>query len=419
MARLTEDRFAALDQRLAAADAVLAATAPHTGYLRQPVHTAYVPADRFHPDVVVEWGRQAVELMAAHAPFAGALSHATGVDDRHAIEVYTRVRAKLDREPVEDLRIDFEDGYGSRPDAIEDAAACGGARGLAALVLAGGCPPYVGLRIKSLEPATRRRGLRTLDMFLDSLLGAVALPTGFVFTLPKVSQVDQVTAMVEVCEWLESVYDLPAGRLRFELQIELPAAIVGSAGITAVAPMIHAAGGRCAGLHFGTYDYTAACGIAAAYQGLDHPAADHAKAVMQVAAAGTGVPVVDGSSNVLPVGGTGAVHAAWRLHAGLVTRSLGRGYYQGWDLHGGQLVSRYAATYAFYRDGLPAASGRLAGYVGRESGAVLDEPATARALAGFLLRGLDCGALDDTEVAEQAGLDRASLTKLASGGTGG
>jgi len=65
--------------------------------------------------------------------------------------------------------------------------------------------------------------------------------------------------------------------------------------------MLHAAAGRCAGLHFGTYDYTAALGISAAYQSLEHPAADHAKAVMQVAAAGTGVPVCDGSTNVLPV----------------------------------------------------------------------------------------------------------------------
>jgi hypothetical protein len=162
------------------------------------------------------------------------------------------------------------------------------------------------------------------------------------------------------------------------------------------------------GLHYGTYDYSAACGIAAAYQAMDHPVADHAKAVMQVAAAGRGVRLSDGSTNVLPVGDPDAVHAAWRLHARLVRRSLERGFYQGWDLHPAQLPTRYAATYAFFRDGLPAANARLSAYLERRASGVLDEPATARALAGFVLRGLDCGALDPSDVE----LDRAMLERL-------
>ncbi|MDT4972797.1 MAG: hypothetical protein QOG22_2940, partial [Pseudonocardiales bacterium] len=165
-----------------------------------------------------------------------------------------------------------------------------------------------------------------------------------------------------------------------------------------VARMIHAAAGRCAGLHYGTYDYSASLGIAAAYQSMEHPAADHAKAVMQVAAAGTGVPVCDGSTNVLPVGDTAAVRAAWALHARLVRRSLERGYYQGWDLHPAQLPTRFAATFAFYRDGTPAAAARLRAYRERQSSGILDEPATARALADFLQRGVDCGAVDPLPV---------------------
>ena len=89
------------------------------------------------------------------------------------------------------------------------------------------------------------------------------------------------------------------------------------------------------------------------------------------------------------------MHAAWALHARLVRRSLERGFYQGWDLHPAQLPTRYAATYAFFRDGR-AGRGRPAAALpgpARPAGS-LDEPATARALAGFLLRGLDCGALD-------------------------
>jgi hypothetical protein len=264
------------------------------------------------------------------------------------------------------------------------------------VVRAGIGTPFVGIRCKSLEAGTRRRAIRTLDIFLDALGG---LPDGFVVTLPKVSAVEQVAAMTVLC-----------GRLgvRFEVQIETPAAVLGPDGTATLARFIDAAQGRLVGLHYGTYDYSAACGIAPGYQALDHPVADHAKAVMQVAVAGTGIRLSDGSTNVLPVGDTEAVRAAWRLHAGLVRRSLERGFYQGWDLHPAQLPTRYAATYGFFRDGAPTAVSRLDGYLARRSGGILDEPATARALAGFLLRGLDCGALDPTEVP----FDRTTLEAL-------
>ena len=169
-------------------------------------------------------------------------------------------------------------------------------------------------------------------------------------------------------------------------------------------------------MHYGTYDYSAALGIAARYQSMEHPAADHARAVLQVAAAGTGVRLSDGSSNVLPVGSPDEVRAAWRQHARLVRRSLERGFYQGWDLHPAQLVSRYAATYGFFRAGLAVACDRLAGYASRAASGVLEEPATARALAGYLVRGLDCGAVGADEVAARAGLDRAALTVLSRAG---
>src|SRR5262249_54422985 len=155
-------------------------------------------------------------------------------------DVEEQVEAKLRREPVEDLRVDFEDGYGVRPDAEEDAAARAAAAALPAEGLL-----CCGLRIKSLEPATRRRGVRTLDVFLDA---AESLPDGFVVTLPKVSAPDQVSALVTVCERLEQVYGLAAGRLRFELQIEVPQAVLAADGTATVAQMIQAAEGRCAGL---------------------------------------------------------------------------------------------------------------------------------------------------------------------------
>lgn len=373
-----------LDAALADDDAKRARDYPGTGPGPQPVHTVYVPADRVSAKTPAEWGAVALAALDEHGPLPDFDESITAL-----------VRAKLAAQPIEDLRIDLEDGYGIRSDEAEDVDARAAAGALVAMLAAGAAPSYSGVRIKSLEAPTRRRALRSIDLFLDTALAAGPLPAGFRVTLPKVTSVQQVTSMVELCLALEQAHDggLDAP-LRFELQVETPQAIIGPDGTALVARMIHAAAGRCAGLHYGTYDYSASLGIAAAYQSMEHPAADHAKAVMQVAAAGTGVPVSDGSTNVLPVGDTAAVRAAWALHARLVRRSLERGYYQGWDLHPAQLATRFAATFAFYRDGAPAAAARLRAYRERESTGIMDEPATARALEGFLRRGVACGAVD-------------------------
>ena len=394
----------ALDRDLAAVDATPAADHGDGG--RQPVHTVYVPADRFGERTAAEWGTAAVEALDRHGDRLAA--EVDGVDGA----ILARVREKLEREPVEDLRVDFEDGYGARPDADEDAAAVAAGRALAAAVTSGAAPPFTGIRFKCLEAATRRRGLRTLDLVLGTLVDHGGLPAGFVVTLPKVSAVEQVTAMVKVAEALEDAHGLTSGSLRFEIQVETPQAVLGPDGTALVARMVHAADGRCTGLHYGTYDYSAALGIAAEHQSMAHPAADHAKAVMQLAVAGTGVRLSDGSTNVLPTGDADAVLAAWRLHAGLVRRSLERGFYQGWDMHPAHLVTRYAAVFAFFRGGSAGAAARLRAYRERSGSGFLDEPATAAAMAGFLLRGLDCGALDAAEVVDASGADRAALAAL-------
>jgi len=413
---LEPEDFAAIDAVAAPADAMLAASGasgePGESVVRQPVHTVYVPADRVaaEPDgrLALSWGAAARAAIDAHAPTALALAGATGLAPDVVEAVWPRLLDKLATEPIEDLRVDLEDGYGTRPDDIEDADAIASAQALVAATQAGVAPPYLGFRIKSMEPTTRHRGLRSLDLALG-VLARLGLPSGFVMTLPKVSAVAQVDAMAVACGRLEERHGLGAGRLRFEVQVETPAAVIGPDGTATVARIVHAGEGRVSGLHFGTYDYSAAVGIAGPYQSLEHPVADHAKAVMQVAAAGTGVALSDGSTNVLPVGDRQSVHTAWRLHARLVRRSLERGFYQGWDLHPAQLPTRFLATYVFFRAGLEPALQRLQAYVEGVGGGTLDEPATARALAGFVLRGLHCGAVAEAEL----GIDPARLRALA------
>jgi citrate lyase beta subunit len=238
-----------------------------------------------------------------------------------------------------------------------------------------------------------------------------------VLTFPKVTDVAQVRALVELLALLEERLELPAGVLRFEIQIETTQSIVDGEGRLSIPRFIAAGEGRVSGLHFGTYDYTAACGLAAAEQHLAHAACDFARHVMQVSAAGTGVRLSDGSSNILPVGGADAVREAWRTHFGLVSRSLAHGFYQGWDMHPAQLVTRYAANYVFYLRHAESDARRLRAYVdshgGTASTGVLDEPATAQALAMSLRRALDCGALEPADVERLCGLSETELGALA------
>lgn len=406
---MTDGLDAGLDELLASTDAAVAARAAADAELtdgaeRQPLHTVYVPADRYGPDTAATWGKQARAALDAHASDPD-LADVLGIEPSLLAETLPRVAAKLAWGPVEDLRIDFEDGYGHRGDAEEDSAAAVTAT---ALAFTRAATAGAGLRIKSLEAPTRARAVRTFGGFLAAYAAAGGDPAGVVVTLPKASSPEQVRALVLVCERLEATHCLAPGALRFELQIELPAAVLGTDGTATVARMLTAASGRCVGLHYGTYDYSAALGITPAEQRADHPAAEHAKAVLQLAAAGRGVRVVDGSSNLLPVGDRGAVLGAWRVQARIVRRALAWGIAQGWDLHPAQLPCRYLVTFAFLRVGAPAARDRLAAYRMRAAAGVLDEPATERALVAYLRRGVQVGALDPGE----AGLD-------TSGGSGG
>ncbi|WP_327144963.1 DUF6986 family protein [Nocardia sp. NBC_01327] len=371
-----------IESRLQAVDSELAQRYPGDR-AGQPIHTVYVSAADATPELPREWGATAVELAGKHS---AVLTELAGE------EVLSRALTALRRRPIQDLRLDFEDGYGTRGDEVEDRDALRAGAVLAAL------PAEVvsrGIRMKGLTTLEWARAVRTLEKVLE---GASGVPAGFVFTIPKIRSADQAEAAVLLCQAIESAHGLPEQSLKFELQIESPQAVIAADGTATVAQAIHRSAGRCTGLHYGTYDYSAACGIAPQFQSLEHPVADHAKAVMQAAAAQTGVWVCDGSTQVLPMGTDDEVRAALARHYRLVTRSLERGYYQGWDMGAGHLATRWLATFAFYRTALEVAAPRIGRYLDRQGGAVVDEPATAQALATVVLRGLDCGAFDPDEV---------------------
>jgi citrate lyase beta subunit len=396
---------------------------------RQPVHTVYGGAHLFRSDAAAKLGALALRALAEYAREPGDLARAIGLPEALAPTIHARIVEKLRREPVEDFRADFEDGYGNRPDEEEDGHAEAAAREMASGMAAGTLPPFIGIRIKPFTEELRERSVRTLDLFLTVLIRETGgrLPESFVVTLPKVTIPEQVAALAELFDLLEPALGLPAGSLRLEIMIETPQSILDESGRSNLPLLAEAARGRCVAAHFGTYDYTASCNITAAYQAMDHPVCDFAKHMMQVAFAGTGIWISDGATNVLPVpphrGGQGsapltseqieenraAVHAAWRLHAGHVRHSLTGGFYQGWDLHPAQLVTRYAAVFAFFLEGLDAASERLRNFVDKAAratlvGEVFDDAATGQGLLNYFLRAVNCGAITEEEALERSGL---------------
>lgn len=430
--KLERSTLADIDSLLVDTDNLLTTSYPGERDVRQPVHTVYVPGHLSAPDLTRSWGEQALEAVDANGGMlqlaervitasrreagskAGRETASLHQVAREADLLAEAVTKKLQREPIEDLRLDFEDGFGDQGDEAEDRWAAQAARDAVKALSGPAAPAFFGIRFKCMEAGTRARGLRTLDLFLAEVIAAHgSLPARLVLTLPKVSTVDQVRAMVLACRSLEAQHGLDEGALTFEIQVETPQLILGTDGTVPLAPALHAGGGRVTSLHYGTYDYSASMGVAAAYQAMDHPVADFAKNQMMLAVAGTGVHLSDGSTNILPLGEKEEIQHAWSLHAGLVRRHLKRGIYQGWDLHPHQLPTRFLATFSFYREGGAKAAQRLRSYVFKEDSTVLDEPATARALARYLSRGLECGAHTEEFVTTRTNLSLSELAAVA------
>ena len=428
---------------------------------RQPVHTFYGGAHLFKSDSAPRLGKVAERAMAEYAPdfvvFAQAIglpgvdelpdvlsyahdlkarleSDPDAVREEHkaawlAHTIYSRVQEKLRREPVEDFRIDFEDGYGNRPDAEEDGHAESAAIEVARGMSAGTLPPFIGIRIKPFNEELRARSMRTLDIFVSTALDQTdgKLPENFVVTLPKITIPEQVAALADLFDLLEKRNGLAPGSLKMEMMIETTQSIIDSEGRVNLPMLLRAARGRCTAAHFGTYDYTASCSITAAHQHMMHPLCDFAKQMMQVSFAGTGIWLSDGATNIMPVaphraaeGATltpdqidenrAVVHRAWKLHYDHIQHSLVGGFYQGWDLHPAQLPTRYAAVYAFFLESLDAASERLRNFVEKAAkatlvGDVFDDAATGQGLLNYFLRAINCGAITEGE-----GLRLTSLT---------
>lgn len=394
--------LAALDD----AEEAFAAEHPGAAGGRRPVHVLYGGADRFRAETAAKMGKLAGEAFARLLPDAAALARVLGMAPALAEAVRPRVAEKLAREAVEDFRIDFEDGYGPRADAEEDAHAVGAALETATGLARRSLPPFLGIRVKPLDRASMARSARTLDLYLTALLEEThgRLPSGFVLTLPKVAFPQQVLALSDLLERIERAHVLRSGSIGVELLVETPTALVSPDGAVAPRMLVEAARGRCVGLHLGPYDMTASVGVDAGGQSLDHPACAFALRLAAAAVSGTGVELSDGPVSTLPLGeDRPAAEAALALHYRQVRRALAEGVHRGWDLHPAQLGTRYAAVYAHYLENLPAARERYARFAEGQAkavaaGTVFDDAATVRGLTNFFRQGRACGALRADDV---------------------
>ncbi len=416
---------------------------------RQAVHTVYGGANLFKSDTCIKMGETALNSLRNYAPDFVALAnvlklrgyeHLPGsikeieqltrkLDSMSeaarkqenawlAYSVYNKMIKKLETEAVEDFRIDFEDGFGNRPNEEEDATAIKAANELALGMQQKTISPFIGIRIKPFTEDLKARGTRTLDLFLTELLSKTGgkLPDNFIVMLPKVVIPEQMTTMVRLLELIEKANELAPGTLKMETMVEQTQIVMDDEGRNPLMRILRASEGRCIAAHFGTYDYTASAGITAKYQTMAHPVCDFAHHMTKVALGGTGIFISDGATNVMPIGphrgdnltyeqlseNREAVHNGWRIGYNHIMHSLVNGLYQGWDLNPAQLPMRYAATYNFFLSSYEDAVFRLRSFVERAAistltGDIFDDAATGQGLLNFFLKAMNCGAINEEE----------------------
>lgn len=414
---------------------------------RQPVHTVYGGANLFKYNSAKVLGQRALETLQTYAPdflTFGRVFHLKGIDEinathemmrqeyeslsseekRHhparlSYEVYHKVIRKLENEAIEDFRIDFEDGYGNRSNEEEDQTAHDAAMEVAKGMKEKTLSPFIGIRIKPFTEEMKERGLRTLDIFLSTLVKETngELPENFVVMLPKVTIPEQPQTLAAFFDILEEELELEKGILKMEMMVETTQSIMDIDGTNPLYRFIKASDSRCIAMHFGTYDYTASAGITAKYQEMDHPVCDFAHHMTKVALAHTGIWLSDGATNTMPIGPNRGenltekqleenivvVHRAWRKGYDHIRHSLWNGFYQGWDLNPAQLPMRYAAVFAFFLESYDDAVERLKIFVEKAAratliGDVFDDAATGQGLLNYFLKALNSGAITEEEV---------------------
>lgn len=429
--QITEDQLREIYSEISEGNLEIKKYYPGDSPDRQPVQTVYGGAQLFKSGTIKKIGELALKSFKEFGSDAQTFSEGLGIkgDDDYRKLIHSKVLKKLEKEAVEDFRIDFEDGYGIRPDEEEDQTAVFTAKETAIAMKENLLSPFLGIRIKTFSDEMMKRAIRTLDIFITELVEKTdgKLPDNFVITLPKVTNKKQVSAFVKVLKTLEKKTGLTDNSLKMEMMIETTQSIFDHKGNANLISLINEAEGRCKAAHFGVYDYTALCDITAKYQSMQHSVCDFARQMMKVTLAGTGVWLSDGATNIMPVTihkgddltaeevreNKESIYRAWKISFDDIKHSLLSGFYQGWDLHPAQIPVRYAAVYDFFLESLGQASERLTNFIDKAAqatlvGDIFDDAATGQGLLNYFLRSHNCGAVTKEEIIK-TGLSESDL----------
>lgn len=347
----------------------------------QPTYTLYGGADRFSPETPTKMLFLARKWLKEY-PWLNEVAK-------------RKVERRLAR-PLEDFRIDFEDGYGRRGDEEEDAHA----QAVALALPQAQDYRRIGLRLKPLTRSWATRSLRTLGL---AVAGLSVWPSGFCITLPKLEEADQVHWLLQHLIEFEG----QRGPIPIEIMVESPKALRN------LESLVGACAGRCRGIHFGPYDFLASCGIGLPQ--LHSPLNVQARAAILLQWMGRGVELADGPTTTLPLPvhrqpksehlqeNQKTVRGAWERHRDDVVASRNAGFRQSWLLHPSQLVSHTAALLQEYDSLWPQACERLGRYwksqgQASSSGSDFDDRATARQWVQVLQDSLSLGFLDEQEL---------------------
>ncbi len=423
---------------------------------RLPVQSLRVAPEHVHPDSAQRAGRAARRLLESHAPDAVVLARSLQLQgwdhlpregrkvdslltrleqDAEAVrrddpdawlahEVYVRVVRKLTHTPVEELCLDFHEAYGVRPDDEEDATAGAAARAVAVGFERETLPPFVAVRIKPLEGPTAARALRTLDLFVSTLVDRAGGVPELSVVLPEASNTEQVRGLVKALAGLEQKNSLRKGCLKLVLGVDHPGTLVDGSGRVQVRALCEVSAGRCTRVD---HDPVACSGATGRRSGSPRDAVE--RALLATALEGANVMLASSGTDLdamPPHAGVGlspadhdtnhrAVRAGWLANFRVVTESLADGVLGGVDRHVGQLPARYAAWVVHSLSTLDEQLSALKLWV-IDGRTVADGPERlwrGQARLDTVLRGLDCGALLASEL-RKAGLDDQDLAERSS-----
>lgn len=281
----------------------------------QPVHTFYGGAHLFKYNTAKKMGEIALRGVNSYAKNGDELVRIFVTDNNQSqsneartqhdkalfAKIHSRLVNKLQTEPLEDFRIDFEDGYGVRSDEEEDEEAVRVAQETRKAIGENTLPKMFGLRIKPLNKTYLERALRTLEIYFSNLLkDGGTLPKGFTVTAPKIENPCETEILNNALTMIENKYGLPLNSIFADLMIESPPAVFYEGKLN-IDSIVDAAGERCLSINIGIYDFTSMLGISAQSQEYKHPFAGLLRTILKPLSVQKNVYLVDGATHVLPV----------------------------------------------------------------------------------------------------------------------